>query len=111
MDEDCIAFQWENVAAYYMEYCDGANPFDSHLIGFLQRGGSISWTWHKLREEIGEDKASVLYEKLIRCTAFTLDRYRMLLKPISAHYTSFTIKGLPDEYAKVIIIINYTCDS
>ena len=103
LDEDRIAFCWENIIAYYMEYCDGTNPLDSHLVGCLQRGGSISWMWRKLREEMGEDKASALYEKLIRCTALALDRYRMLLKPIGAHYTSFSIKGLPDEYVEILI--------
>lgn len=103
LDEGCAAFRQENIVAYYMEYCDGANPLDSHLIVCLQQDGSISWTWRKLCEEMGENKASVLYEKLIQCTALSLDRYRMLLKPIGAHYTSFSMKGLPDQYVEILI--------
>lgn len=52
---------------------------------------------------MGTDEANAFYQKLIQCTALSQDCYRAVLKPIDAHYTSFTIKGLPDEYAKVLI--------
>ena len=103
LDKGRIAFQWENIVAYFMEYCDGEDPLDSHLTGFLQRGSGISWTWRILCGEIGEAKASALYRKLIQCADLSPDRYRTLLKPISARYTSFTIKGLPDPYVGILI--------
>jgi len=104
LDENCVAFQWENVVAYYREHCDGTNPLDNHLIDFLQRSDdSINWTWGKLREEMGEDSASVFYQKLIQCTSLSAERYRVILKPIGAHYDVFTVKGLPDEYVEIVI--------
>lgn len=104
LDEDCISFCWENATSYYAEYCSKTNPLDDHLVGFLQRGNSgIAWTWDNLCDEMGTDEANVFYQKLIQCTALSPDCYRAVLKPIDAHYTPFIIKGLPDEYAKVLI--------
>lgn len=104
LDEKCVDFQWENVVAYYKENCDGTNSLDRHLIDFLQQGyDSLNWTWGKLREEMGEDSASVLYQKLIQCTSLSTERYRAILKPIGAHYDVFTTKGLPNEYLEIVI--------
>lgn len=52
---------------------------------------------------MGTDGANAFYQKLIQCTALSQDRYRAALKPIGAHYTSFTISGIPDEYEKILI--------
>lgn len=104
LDEDCAAFQWENVVAYYTEFCSKTNSLDEHLIGFLQRGdASIAWTWDGLCSEIGTDEASIFYRKLIQCTELSEDRYYAVLKPFGVHYDVFTVKGLPDEYAEILI--------
>ena len=104
LDEDCVAFQWENVVAYYTEYCSKTNSLDDHLIGFLQRGDdSIAWTWDGLCSEIGTDEANIFYRKLIQCAELSKDRYHTVLKPFGAQYDVFTVKGLPDEYAEILI--------
>lgn len=115
LDEDCIAFRWENVVAYYIEYCSKTNSLDDHLIGFLQRGNDrIAWTWNGLCSEIGTDEANILYRKLIQCAELSKDRYCAVLKPFGVHYDIFAMKGLPDEYVEVLIglgIISVTAEN
>lgn len=104
LDKDCIAFQWKNIIDYYMEFCAGTNSFDAPLIGFLQRGNNdIAWTWDKLHTKIGKEEVNAFYSKLIRCTNLSIERYQMILKPLGAHYDSFAIDDLPDEYVQVLI--------
>lgn len=104
MDEDCVASQWENVIAYYTEYCSKTNPLDDHLINFLQRSNDdIDWTWNGLCDEIGTDEANVFYGKLIQCTKLSESRYRAMLKPFGAHYNVFTVKDLPTGYVEILI--------
>lgn len=104
MDADSIVFRWENVIAYYMEYCAGEKNLDDHLISFLQRGSrDMAWTWNGLLKQIGEVERNNLYKKLIQCNELSADRYRAILKPISAYYSSFVIKDIPDAHVKILI--------
>lgn len=104
LDEDCVAFRWKNVTAYYTEHCSKTNSLDNHLIGFLQQGDdSIALTWDGLCSEIGADEAKIFYRKLIQCTELSKDRYHAVLKLFGEHYDVFTVKGLPDEYVEILI--------
>lgn len=104
MDENCVAFQWKNVIAYYTEYCSKTNPIDDHLIDFLQRSDdNIDWTWNGLCSEIGEDEANVFYKKLIQCTKLSENRYRAMLDLLNRQYNVFTVEDLPAEYVEILI--------
>lgn len=104
LDENRITYQWENIIAYYVEFCIGADSFDTHLIGFLQRGNSdITWTWDKICMKMNREKANAFYSKLIRCTDLSIERYRDLLRPIGARYDSFSIDDIPGEYIQVLV--------
>lgn len=104
MDADCIVFRWENIIAYYLEYCAGEKKLDDHMIHFLQQGDrDITWTWDDLLNQLGKTEANILYSKLIQCDALSTDRYREILRPIDAHYTSFSIKNLPNAHVKILI--------